>query len=736
MLSFCQNSKEQDIGYDCTGLPLFNGDEKDKGKAKSSLDVTFKWKDEDIQFREAISVLRPVPSNQKDKTTEIRKTAEHTHWSCPPEGEVDEHPKYDFACTAGVAALENIKDLAASTSSVNFSKNEDGHCKENLAPLQFDQQYDAWNQHAYENMASNTKNREKHPDMELFSGHSEPSTSDKTDKQNAKHLTLLPTDNTCILQSHGRPYQLPAVFQTKSEETDCDAMNFSTSFSSEMRSADVMLLNGERDLGFQHSRNNHESKCFSEDDTLFLMGKKKYHIPVDNCALVPSGERSDGKNTNKGNHVSFPALHAATTDSAWRATEPVDHSLLKPCSSSVLYGMHKDLQSLNRSATSSALEAEAEDHDFSGRLNLRPELTNRSLETNIGLLTTPKPKMCFNLQQANDMGKSAVSGQIAPHAPSPLTNGTGSSIRLGSLKVPDSSTDTLLRFSKCLPPQISECSSSGVNANKSLHTPSSYWQRPTTKAEKIIFDHDGRNNQRQELLSDNVSHHSNTDDNHYPTVKANPLLRSEKVNSGTVSNYDENEVNNYYCLPPCRHPISRRVSTIWFPTPIPTLSTKVSQYNSKNQNPSGFNPTILYFGEELRDDIPKLMPPPKTVGRAHERETRRRPYTEIGAATRVSEKLNFTSQILPTKQHCMAINGYEADNEGENTLKIKREKMDSIQTKSCIAQTKKLATEMGPGLFSQRPVSAVCQESMTGHTSSVSKANTSSKSLPKTHKLL
>lgn len=77
--------------------------------------------------------------------------------------------------------------------------------------------------------------------------------------------------------------------------------------------------------------------CFSEDDTLFLMDKKKYHIPGDNYALVPSSERSDGENTNKGNHVSSEALHAATIDSAWRATEPMEHSLLKPSSSSVLY---------------------------------------------------------------------------------------------------------------------------------------------------------------------------------------------------------------------------------------------------------------------------------------------------------------------------------------------------------------------------------------------------------------
>lgn len=40
---------------------------KYEGQAKSSLDVTMKWKDKDIQFGEAISVLRPVPSNRKDK---------------------------------------------------------------------------------------------------------------------------------------------------------------------------------------------------------------------------------------------------------------------------------------------------------------------------------------------------------------------------------------------------------------------------------------------------------------------------------------------------------------------------------------------------------------------------------------------------------------------------------------------------------------------------------------------
>ncbi|XP_062387107.1 uncharacterized protein LOC134076117 [Sardina pilchardus] len=212
----------------------------------------------------------------------------------------------------------------------------------------------------------------------------------------------------------------------------------------------------------------------------------------------------------------------------------------------------------------------------------------------------------------------------------------------------------------------------------SLPSTSGHWHRPTAKDNNPI-DHRGRDNQRNELLSDIASHTYN-----------DAILKD-----------DEEDEDRNHCLPLCQRPVSRRVSTVWFPTPTSILSTKASQQNGENLNPSGFNPTILYFGEHLHDDISKLMPPPppKTGGKAHGRGGRRRPHSEVGVAT---GKSIAADSIFFTKQQHMMVNGYDADDEGENTSKIKRDKMDSIQSKSNM--TKDQSSEMKAGSFSQRPV--------------------------------
>ncbi|XP_041941576.1 uncharacterized protein LOC121704993 [Alosa sapidissima] len=731
-------NKEQDIYYDCTGLPSFTGDEKEEGNAKLSLNVTVKMKDQNLPFREAVSVLEPIPNYQKDQTKQTYRTDEEpTQWCHPSlftsvhEDEMDEHPKSNIlppACTAGVTDTES-NELGASNSFLKLTAGKQGgHCKEHLSPLYLNQLYDDRDKHPRRTMVSKSESREKHQDLERPNGHFEPSPRHETDEQSAKHPTPFSTERTFILQSNVTPCQLLPVFPTKSEATEYDTIHFSTSFFSETRSADLTLLLGERDLE-SLQRGCNQSMGF-RDDTSSLMDEKKYHIPANNNALVSSVERRDVEN-NKGNHVSSTSFfHAATVNSNSKATELAKDSLVKLTNSSPeLCGMHDDLQPLNISATISDLKAEclAEDHVFSHRLHLKPDKANVSLSVEKPILTTAKQMINFDLQKANDTTKPIVNGHLALHAkPSvfPMSHGNPcSSKRLSSTKAPvkvsDSSTAPLLRFNKCLPPGTSMYSSSGI---KSLPSTSSYWHRPTAKDNNTI-DHRGRVNQRNELLSDIVSHTYKDDNRHY-NVKAKPnsLLGTEKVNNDPNLKDDEKDEDRNPCLPPCQHPVSRRVSTVWFPTPSSTLSTKASQHKSKNLNPCGFNPKILYFGEELHDNISKLMPPPKTGGKAHERENRRRPYSEVGAATSKSITADLKPPIFFTKQHHM-VNGYEADDEGENTSKIKSEKIDSTQSKSNI--TKDLSSEMKSGSFLQIPVSAIYQESMLGYGSGPSRSSTS-----------